>query len=149
MSKASAQDAGLVERSGMILDDAAEALFVVAVFLFCFKLFWSLVGEFTFFVLDIILAWPMLGRVIGALLFIAVPVLLVGYLLFGDEERPGWIIVAKLRNHPVIRTPLGLFRRATAVIASFAFFKLIWLTGDEGADTVDWWDLLRQLMLQF
>ena len=141
--------ASLIQRSEVLLDDAAKALFVAAVFLFCFKLFWTLVGEYTLYVLDIILAWPMLGRMIGALIFIAVPVLLAGYFLFGDEERPGWLIVAKLRNHPVIRTSLGLFRRATAVIASFAFFKLIWLTGDEGVDAVDWWDLLRQLMLQF
>ena len=140
---------GLAERSGEVLDGIAESLFLIAFLLFCFKLFWSLVQEFTLYALDIILAWPMLWRVLVGLPLIAAPVGLAAYFLFGNEERPGWLVVAELRKHPVVVGWRALYRRIAAVIASYAFLKLVWLTGEDGADAIDWWRLIGKLFGQF
>lgn len=160
MSKQPVRDSGFVKRSGKVLIGIAErggkifvviaeSLFLLAFFLFCFKLFWSLVREFTFFALDIVLAWPMLLRLIVGIPLIAAPVLLAGYLLFGDEERPGWLVLTELRKHPVVKSWFGLFRSGAAVVGSFAFLKLIWLTGEEGADAIDWWHMFGELLHRF
>jgi hypothetical protein len=46
---------GFAERAGEVLEWAAEVLFLVAFGLLTFKLFWSIVRDFTLFGLDIIL----------------------------------------------------------------------------------------------
>ncbi len=149
MSEQPVRDPGFVERTGEILSWTAESLFLVAFFLFCFKLFWSLVREFTLSALDTVLAWSILWRLFVGVPLIVLPVLLAGYWLFGDEERPGWLVVAELRKHPVVKRGFGLFRSGAAVVGSFAFLKLIWLTGDEGVDAIDWWRLFGELLRQF
>lgn len=87
MSKQPIQESGFAQRGGQVLIDVAERsgkaligiaefLFLLAFFLFCFKLFWSLVAVFTISLLDTILSWPLLLRLIVGLPLIAVPVLL-------------------------------------------------------------------------
>lgn len=136
------------KRAGDSLDWIAESLFLAAFFLFCFKLFWSLVGNFTTTALHEILDWSLLFSILG-LLLIAFTVSTAAYFVFGEEERPGWLIVAKLRHHPAVEPWLGLLRSAVAVVASFAFLKLIWLTGENGAATIAWWPLLGELFTTF
>ncbi len=148
MSKQPVQDSGFAERSGKVLIGIAESLFLLAFFLFCFKLFWSLVREFTMFALDTVLSWPVWVRLIVGVPLIAAPVLLAGYLLFENEGRPGWLVVAELRKHPAVKNWYGLLRSGVAVVGSFAFLKLIWLTGDEGAG-INWWHMLGELLKQF
>ena len=149
MNKHPTRSIGFAERGGKVLIWIAESLFLVAFFLFCFKLFWSVVRVFTFFALDIVMSWPMLLRMFVGVPLIAAPVLVAGYFLFGDEERPGWLAVAELRKHPVVKNWFGLFRSGVTVVGSFAFLKLIWLTGARGTDTIDWWNMFGELLRRF
>ena len=148
MSKQPVGDSGFAERSGKVLIWIAEFLLLLAFLLFCFKLFWSLVEEFTSFALPTVLAWPMLLRLIVGVPLIAAPVLLAGYLLWADKERPGWLVAWELRKHPVVKSWFGLFRSGAAVVGSFAFLKLIWLTGEEGAE-IEWWHMFGELLRRF
>ena len=143
------QPAGLAERSRYLLIGIAEFLFMIAFFLFCFKLFWFLVEKFTMPMLDIILSWSMLWRLIVGLPLIAIPVLLVGYLVFGNEEKPGWLVALNLRKHPVVKSWFGLFRSSMAVLGSFAFLKLIWLSGSGRENPLEWLQLFGELLKGF
>lgn len=71
---------------------------LIAFFFLCFKFFWFLVQGFTLKVLDYVLEGPMLLRLLVGLPLIALPVLVAGYLLFGDQDRPGWQRLFELRN---------------------------------------------------
>lgn len=143
------QAAGLAERGRKLLIGIAEFLFMIAFFLFCFKLFWFLVEKFTMPMLDIILAWPTWVRMLVGLPLIAIPVLLAGYLVFGDEEKPGWLVALNLRKHPVVKSWFGLFRSGMAVIGSFAFLKLIWLSGMGRENPLEWPQLFGELLKGF
>ena len=142
------QQPGVAERASGLLDQATQGLFLAAFALFAFKLFWAGVGAFTGPVFDLVLSGPLVYRIGGGLL-IAVVVSVAAYVLFGDEERPGWLVLAELPKRPSVAPWVTLMRRAFGVLATFAFLKLVWLAGDDGAGSIDWWHLFGQLLRRF
>lgn len=149
MSEQSIEDQKFAQGIGDVLEWIAETLLLVAFFLLCFKFFWFLVRGFTLSVLDYVLEWSTLWRMLVGFPLIALPVLVAGFLLFGNEERPGWRRLFELRKHRLVAGWLALFRHVAAVVASFAFFKLIWLTGEQGAESIDWWHVFAEFFRQF
>ena len=68
MSGQTLRKLSFAKRAGDSLDWIAESLFLTAFFLFCFKLFWSLVGNFTTTALPEILDWSLPFSILGLLL---------------------------------------------------------------------------------
>ena len=68
MSGQTLRKLSFAKRAGDSLDWIAESLFLTAFFLFCFKLFWSLVGNFTTAALPEILDWSLPFSILGLLL---------------------------------------------------------------------------------
>lgn len=143
----------ITARIGGCLDEVADLLFMTAFVLFCFKFFWGFaVRNFTLGVFDWIETWPTAVRVIVGVPLIGLPVGVAAFWLFGDEQSSEKGAIAKLfelRKSPRVQPVLALVRKTVGVLGMFALLKLMWLTGNQGAASIDWWSLLAELVRAF